>query len=145
MTKKSSPGRSSQPHKIGQSKRRSREMIKQLSTKHLEEAAAAAAVASSKPSSGAVCPNRSQSLRRGQPNTFTVKPSPMKSDNGRRIKMSFKDGQILQQPRIQITRPEQVSSPGCSKNHAVAIKIISTSIGPKLFSNYSRLVWTALQ
>jgi len=78
-------------------------MIKQLSTKHLEEAAAA----SSKPNSGAVGPNRSQSLRRGQPNTFTVKPSPMKSDNGRRIKMSFKDGQILQQPRIQITRPEQ--------------------------------------
>ena len=143
MTKKSSPGRSSQPHKIGQSKRRSREMIKQLSTKHLEEAAAAAA--SNKPSSGAVGPNRSQSLRRGQPNTFTVKPSPMKSDNGRRIKMSFKDGQILQQPRIQITRPEQVSSPGCSKNHAVAIKIISTSIGQKRFSNYSRLVWTALQ
>ena len=81
-------------------------MIKQLSTKHLEEAAAAA---SNKPSSGAVGPSRSQSLRRGQPNTFTVKPSPMKSDNGRRIKMSFKDGQILQQPRIQITRPEQVS------------------------------------
>ena len=119
-------------------------MIKQLSTKHLEEAAAAAASASSKPSSGAVGPSRSQSLRRGQPNTFTVKPSPMKSDNGRRIKMSFKDGQILQQPRIQITRPEQVSSPGCSKNHAAAIKIsISTSIGPKWFSNYSLLVLTA--
>ena len=51
---------------------------------------------------------RSQSLRRGQPNTFTVKPSPMKTENGRRIKMSFKEGQLLNQPRIQVTRPEQV-------------------------------------
>ena len=39
VAKKSSPGRGSSqlPHKIGQSKRRSREMIKQLSSKQLEQ------------------------------------------------------------------------------------------------------------
>jgi hypothetical protein len=47
-------------------------------------------------------------LRRGQPNTFRIKPSPMKVEkagaNGKkttRIKISFRDGQI-QEPRVHI-------------------------------------------
>ena len=50
-------------------------------------------------------------LRRGRPNTFRIKPSPMKIENatpdGRkttRIKISFREGQ-LQSPKVDIRNP----------------------------------------
>ena len=90
VTKKTTPNR----HKIGNSRRRSREMIKQLSSKQIDVP-------------------RTNSLRRGKPNTFAVKPSPMKVEktaNGERttrIKISFKEGQIQTPKRVAKPPPKE--------------------------------------
>merc|ERR1711981_895151 len=70
-------------------------------------------------------------LNRGKPNTFRIKPSPLRVEkstpDGRkttRIKISFREGQ-LQSPRVHIKNPDQESKKDDSmgKNDSKSFKV----------------------